>query len=809
MMSLRYWILVAVVGLVWPWRGMACEAYHDTGRQRLVLPQVWVGSIAYRVELAPQEGDLVLGTAEEIGGADPTCEVRYDPLLAELLVPRLNLSGRPFEARLTARPGYRFPLDEVVLTALPTEYGLEPLAGVAHQLPLVPSVGSGALSLERVFADLSFSQPVLLTQPPAERRLFVVEQGGRIQTFPEQGGPVETFLDLTDRVQAGGEEGLLGLAFDPGYADNGLFYVYYSAGDPRRSVIARFSTLAGPGSMADAGSERVILEVAQPYSNHNAGTIAFGPDGYLYIALGDGGSGGDPLGHGQNGVTLLGAILRIDPSIDSGDEPYTVPADNPFVGNDGVRDEIWAYGLRNPYRFSFDRESGALWAADVGQNSWEEVDLIVGGGNYGWNVYEGEAEYANPDGRPPSDFQVPIWSYGRDQGVSVIGGYVYRGLDHPALRGKYLFGDFGSGHVWALSHADGVATGIETVANLALLTGFGEDRHGELYLLSYDGAIHRMSSEASETTRFPETLSATGLFSDVTSLTPAAGVIPYDVNSPLWTDGAHKRRWMALPAGGRIGFSATDAWLFPVGTVLIKHLALDLVAGDPASRRPLETRLLVRQRDGWRAVTYRWRDDGSDARLLSGAEEATYTVTDADGSGREQRYLYPSEAQCMRCHNPSAGIVLGPTTRQLNRDHDYGGVSDNQLRALAHAGLFDREIGAHQQYPALAVPASDDREAAARAYLDTNCAFCHHPGGPVPVTLDLRHDTALAEMGVVNVSANSESGALVVAPGDAAGSLLWQRMGRLDATRMPPLGSSVVDDSGRGVIAEWIDGMAP
>ena len=269
------------------------------------------------------------------------------------------------------------------------------LALVAQNLGRIVPLPLRAMRVEQVFPDLSFQRLTSFVQPdgePAEDKIFITEQPGRIRISPknEQAAQSDVFLDLTSRVsEASNEEGLLSLAFDPDYEDKGYLYVYYSAAGPRGSVLSRFSATEGDPNVADPDSEFIIMEIPQPFPNHNGGQIAFGPDGYLYVGLGDGGSGGDPLGNGRNKGTLLGSILRIDVGGVSGGENYRIPADNPFVGDAAARGEIWAYGLRNPWRFSFDESTGLLWLGDVGQNAWEEVDIIRKGLNYGWNVMEG------------------------------------------------------------------------------------------------------------------------------------------------------------------------------------------------------------------------------------------------------------------------------------------------------------------------------------------------------------------------------------------------------------------------------------
>ena len=353
------------------------------------------------------------------------------------------------------------------------------------------------LTVERAFPHLEFRGLTNLTQPAAgDDRLFVTEQSGRVFAFPNDEGAREAdvFLDIRDRVSdRGSEEGLLGLAFDPAYHEDGYLYVYYSASGPRRSVVARFS-LNAERREADPDSELVIMEIGQPFGNHNGGQLAFGPDGFLYVGLGDGGAAGDPQGHGRNRATLLGSILRIDVSGSTAEVPYTVPRDNPFAGDSASRPEIWAYGLRNPWRFSFDRETGALWAGDVGQNRVEEVDVVEKGGDYGWKTLEGSRCFSPSTGCDPTGTVLPVWEYPLNGGnCSVIGGYVYRGERLPSLAGAYVFGDFCSGHIWALRYDGQTVTEHLLLADTDLrIASFGQDREGELYVLSQNDGIYRI-----------------------------------------------------------------------------------------------------------------------------------------------------------------------------------------------------------------------------------------------------------------------------------------------------------------------------
>ena len=371
-------------------------------------------------------------------------------------------------------------------------------APVPEEPPPVEALPLAPVELKPAFPGIEFDRMVLLTHAgDGTGRLFLVLQPGRIVVFENDPGVelTQTFLDIRDQVSdAGNEEGLLGLAFDPAYSENGYFYVYYSASRPRRSVVSRFSVSPGDPNRGDPGSEVVFLEVEQPYSNHNGGHLAFGPDGMLYVGLGDGGAAGDPQGNGQDPSTLLGSILRIDVSRLDDMGAYAVPGDNPFAGSGGTaRGEIWAYGLRNPWRFSFDRETGTLWAADVGQNLYEEIDIIRPGLNYGWNVMEGSHCFRQTR-CDAEGLEMPVAEYGRGGGCSVTGGHVYRGRRMPSLYGAYLYGDFCSGKIWALRHDGAAVTEQMEIADTGLsISSFGEDPFGEVYVLTFEGVIYRFT----------------------------------------------------------------------------------------------------------------------------------------------------------------------------------------------------------------------------------------------------------------------------------------------------------------------------
>jgi glucose/arabinose dehydrogenase len=363
-----------------------------------------------------------------------------------------------------------------------------------------PALAAAApeVRLEQVARGLQ--QPIYLTHDGTPRT-FIVEQPGRVRLM--EGGAIarEPYLDVVDRVRSGGECGLLGLAFHPQFAANGRLFVNYTAGGRGRlkTVVSEFR--ADPrAATVDAATERVLLTFDQPYPNHNGGHVEFGPDGMLYIATGDGGAANDPHDNGQRTDTLLGKILRIDVDQSSGEQPYGTPKDNPFVGRPGHRPEIWCLGMRNPWRFTFDRQTGVCYTGDVGQNLYEEVDVLVSGGNYGWRQREGLHPFQG--GRGSTAFIDPIAEYGRDKGQSITGGVVYRGKQSPVLSGIYLYADYASGRFWGLRYEDGKVTGGPDelnvtrdgmpVFNRVQPAGFGEDAAGEAYVCDHNGAVYRI-----------------------------------------------------------------------------------------------------------------------------------------------------------------------------------------------------------------------------------------------------------------------------------------------------------------------------
>lgn len=362
----------------------------------------------------------------------------------------------------------------------------------ATATPTVTALEQLAIGVEPLVTDLD--QPLHVTGAgDGSGRLFVVEKGGRIWVLRDGERTRAAFLDIADKVSGASEQGLLSIAFPPDFEESAVCYINYTDRDGA-SVISRLSV---EGDAADPDSEQMLLRLPQPFSNHNGGGMLFGPDGYLWVGFGDGGSGGDPRGNGQNLGTMLGAMLRLDVS-DARADSYEIPEDNPFRGRDGALPEIWAYGLRNPWRFSFDRLTGDLWIADVGQTAWEEINFQTagspGGENYGWNVYEGAHTYPGGEAVSAAEgFVMPVVEYDRSAGKSVTGGYVYRGTGQPKLWGTYLYADFVDGRIWGLQRAeDGSVKTKLLLDNDMMIASFGEDDNGELYVVDYNGGVYRV-----------------------------------------------------------------------------------------------------------------------------------------------------------------------------------------------------------------------------------------------------------------------------------------------------------------------------
>jgi uncharacterized repeat protein (TIGR03806 family) len=685
------------------------------------------------------------------------------------------------------------------------------------------------MDMEQVFSNIDLNQPVFLTHAnDGSDRVFIVERSGKIIVFQNNPDVQESkiFLDIEDRVVLNGSEtGLLSMAFHPSYPDSNTFYVNYTDGGIT-SIVSEFQ-VSGDPDVADASSENILMTVDQPYANHNGGQLNFGPDGYLYIGFGDGGSGGDPQGNGQNMKTLLGAILRIDVDSQTGNLNYGIPSDNPFVANlQDWREEIWAWGLRNPWRFSFDRLTGQFWAADVGQNRWEEIDLIEKGKNYGWNTMEGFHCYSPSSGCDTSGLALPVVEYEHIDGTgrSVTGGYVYRGSRLERLYGTYIYADYVVRTIWGLQYENGEIVDHKVLVQSPVsISSFGEDEEGDVYVIGYNGNIYRFIEKDGSPPihNIPETISESGLFKNIEILELADGLIPYTVNAPLWSDGAAKTRIIALPDTTKIEFSQNERWKFPPNAVLVKNFFLEMEKGNPESQKIIETRFLVRHsnREKWDGFSYLWNDEATDAQLLEDSFTKTFSIQDGDETVT-QDYYYPSRTDCITCHTDAAGFVLGVKTSQINKQHLFinnsDSVRDNQLRSYNNIRLFTSDIGNdYSEFPKLSNYYDEEEtlEDRARAYLDANCANCHRPGSSGRTDMDLRFEIPLEAMHIISVPPELNDmgieGSERIKPGIPNSSLIYLRMINLADFRMPPLATSIIDEFGTGLLRDWIITLDP
>jgi uncharacterized repeat protein (TIGR03806 family) len=647
-----------------------------------------------------------------------------------------------------------------------------------------------AFRLTNAFPGVKFDRPTTIVRAGAT--YFVGEQGGQIRRVDRDGASwrSELFLDIGSRlVPHQGEGGLIGFALSPDFDPTGEAFVTYTGKSDTalfRTVISRLTSHDG-GRTIDPSTEEEVLSIERDLEGHNGGRLVFGPDRNLYIGIGDG-SWGDPQRRAQNPNELFGKLLRIDVL---GARPYASPPDNPF-STGGGRPEVYALGFRNPWSFSFD-DAGRLWLGDVGHERWEEIDLVVKGGNYGWPIREARHCFMQSTCDLTGAVE-PVHEYSHVDGFSVTGGLVYRG-SQLGVAGNYIFGDFLTGRLWAIEGEEPRSARL-LVDSGANISGFGEDEDRELLVLDYAGQVLRL--ERADAGRHEQvSLGQLGCLGDSHTGAMDPGLIPYEVNAQLWADGLDKRRWFAIPPQTSIQVNDEGKFELPPGSLLLKEFS------DHGRR--IETRMFVRDADfGWQGYTFEWNNAQTDALLLDDAK-----TIDVGGSP----WTLPSRGQCYACHAGGLGRVLGFEAAQLNRMIDHGtGARTNQLTDLSQMGVFARPIDAATA-PALADPYDTAAPIAsrARAYLDANCSFCHGAAGTVQGLLDLRATVPLPTMNVICRQVNFlaldgdlGSQKALISPGDPAHSLLVTRMGRRDGLQMPPLGTGRVDVAAVDVVSSWV-----
>ena len=661
-----------------------------------------------------------------------------------------------------------------------------------------------------------------MTQAPGDSsRWFVVGKLGSLRVF-DNNATVSTsseVINMASRINATCSEcGLLGMAFHPDFPNTPRVYLSYTSaehlGSGPDSVVSEFTTDDG-GRTLDPDSERVILRIMKNNEHHHGGRIIFGPDGFLYIGIGDGNSSAND--YAQRLTTLLGKMIRIDINGTTGSALYRIPSGNPYASSTelcGVNGfgsqscpEIYAIGFRNPWGWGFDSGTGDLWVGDVGETDIEEVSRVELGGNYGWRCYEGTqdmsgkyatgAACASKTGLVP-----PIAQYPHTLGHAVTGGIVYRGTKIPALVGHYVFGDFTNGRIWNIPN-DTRAT-MTMTAEGALESGlnvatFAEDENKEILVAHMYRGLWRIVGSSGGTGGPATQLSATGCVSASNAKLPASGLIPYKPNAPFWSDGAAKERWIGLPNGQNITVNADGDWDFPNGTVLMKNFRRD--------DRLIETRLFMRHPDGiWAGYSYEWNTAQTDATLVHGGKQVTIGG---------QPWIYPSGGQCLECHTEVAGRSLGIENKQLAFNITYPQTGRNAHQLLTHNAI--NTLAAPIANPTDVVPYPDPYGTSgtlserARSYLHTNCSQCHRTGGPTPSNMDWRYSTALADTHACDVAPGvgdlGIANARLIAPGAAARSVVIARMSRRDAHGMPPLGSAQVDAQGAALLTQWVNSL--
>ena len=674
---------------------------------------------------------------------------------------------------------------------------MKPSVGLDRRIPWTTSrvVGSPEppppYRAERVFPKLRIKQPLSFEHEPGTQGYLVIQHLGgwappgkilRISDQPDNEA-AQVILDLKGLAY--------GLDYHRDYEKNGYLFVGMNldVDGTNTTRVSRYSVDRKSPHRIDPASELVIIEWDS--NGHNGGDLAFGADGMLFVTSGDGTSDSDINLRGQDLSQLTAKILRIDVDHPDPGKNYSVPKDNPFVDRADARPETWAYGLRNPWRLSFDRRTGQLWCGNNGQDLYETAYLVRRGDNYGWSRYEGSHPFQTARKAGPTPLTSPTVEHHHSEARSLSGGLVYHGDVLPALEGAYIYGDFSTGKIWAVKHDGQRIQWHEEIADTSFqITGFGLDLHGNLIVVDHSTGFYKLvPAERKATTAapaFPRRLSETGLFASVRERTLAPGLIPYSVNSPLWSDGGFKERGMAVPGVETIGFTrGSQGWNFPDGSVLVKTFLLEMERGIALSRRPVETRLMTRQENEWVGYSYVWNDDQTDAVLVGkdGLDREFKILDNSQPGGRKsQTWHYPSRAECMVCHSRAANWVLGLSEVQMNRDHDYAGVSANQLRSLESIGIFSEKLPKPpEELARLADPS--DREAGlelrVRSYFASNCANCHIEAGGGNSAVNLGFETKREAMHIIDVHASQETfgiaNARIVAPGDPERSALLHR----------------------------------
>lgn len=818
--------------------------------------------------------------------------------------------------------GYAFDnlADNITYSATVTIHASNGLKTANSTLTFSAQAPAGGWQFSNAFSGITFSQPTCLeTIPGNSQAVVVTERAGRIQIIPDvtASSPSKTlFLDISGDTKTSTFCGLRGVAFHPDFATNRYFYIGYDHNNGNNDTVrvSRFTANVSNLNEVNASTELVLLENGSNQNIHRINRLQFGPDGYLYIAVGDDGNFDGPPNTQRIDDGFWSSVLRIDVdkkvgnyepantdgvNLDgSGNAYYSVPSDNPFVDSnftDGrgvtmlngqtiptndpyeVRTEMYAIGFRNPWKIGFVPGSGELWVADDGHASYEKFCIMPKGGNAGWGYFEGTdpgvlqlgtTQYPGPLSDPPAgvDFVQPVMEYKKPGSTatggvkSIIGGTYYQGTAIPELTGAFIFADYTNGDIWymkrpdngAFQYAQRVAIGsdwgmdetdmvtqsisdsggfeaksygVSSIVRLGTEGGITamqiDPSDGSVLMLDYNDSIIRRLIYNPDDGSLPQTLTDTGAFSDLTTLTPNAGVNPYDLNLRFWSDHAEKARYFSIKElSDTITYSEDGLWGFPTGSVWIKHFDMDLNRDSPGTNvKRLETRFLIKTEDDFYGVSYRWNAAGTEADLVDNdGEEFDLTITEG-GSTHTQTWRIPSRGDCRTCHTNDNGVMLGFNTRQLNRQGSLSGVSDNYLKLLNEAGYLSSTEALPSNYANLPKyyrpeETSENLEERVRSYLAVNCSYCHYDGSDaVPNSwsgdpfLTIEQTNLLHSEGIGFAVADPTDRLII--PGNTSKSMLLSLMSESNGySRMPPLATDITDQEGVALITDWINNYA-
>jgi uncharacterized repeat protein (TIGR03806 family) len=727
--------------------------------------------------------------------------------------------------------------------------------GVLNYQPLTTSRVAGSpepplpYRTMKAFPKLPMSFPITLMRQPGSDLFLVIVQDRpysttRICRFKDS--PEATELEhILDQPKDGTA---YGIAFHPKFAENGYVYIGWNGPledkpedkdgkKPKATRVTRYTMDRQPPYKLEPGS---AVEIISWESNgHNGGDVAFGLDGMFLVTSGDGTSDSDTNVTGQDLTKPLAKLLRIDVDHPADGKQYSIPKDNPFLGQKDIVHETYAYGFRNPWKLTVDPKTGHIWVGNNGQDLWEQVYFVRPGDNFGWSVFEGSHDFYLTRQLGPNKHTPPAAEHPHSESRSLTGGVVYHGSKLPELQGAYIYGDHSTGRVWGIKHDGNKVIWHKLLVDTPFnVSGFAIDTHGELLVADHHGEgkggyyyLEPTPPVLETTAPFPKTLSASGLFTSVKGHQMQPGAVPYSVNSSLWSDGAYKERYIAIPHKEghdmRIGFSTGRGWFFPDETVLIKSFALE-EPGNAETRKWIETRFLVKQQGEWAGYSYLWNDEQTEGTLVPGEGlDRTFKV-----GSKQQAWHYPSRTECMVCHSRAANYVLGLTEAQMNKDHDYGGgVIDNQLRTLECLGMLKVNYEAAgkpahmqrtavadstllsknpDQYKKLADPYDDKAplETRVRSYLQSNCAHCHVDAGGGNAQFNAEHTASLSDTKLIDVAPVHDKfdlpDAKLVAPGHPERSVLLYRLSHRGRGQMPQLATNLVDEKMVKVVEEWI-----